>query len=81
MLIFAGASSQPISSAAIDSLTERVMKTFNVPGIAVAVIKDDKVIHSKGYGVRSIATGKPMDANTLFAVASNTKAFTAAALP
>ncbi|MCU0457622.1 MAG: serine hydrolase [Bacteroidales bacterium] len=56
------------------------MKEFNIPGIAVAVVKDDRVIHMKGYGVRSIATGQKTDKNTLFAIASNTKAFTAAAL-
>ncbi len=69
-----------LSSTAIDSLAERSLKTFNVPGIAVAIIKDGKVIHSKGYGVRSLRTGKPTDENTLFGIASNSKAFTAAAL-
>jgi len=72
--------SQPVTSTGIDSLVEKSMKTFNVPGIAVAVVKDDKVIHAKGYGVRSIQTQKKMDENTLFAIASNSKAFTAAAL-
>jgi CubicO group peptidase (beta-lactamase class C family) len=72
--------SQPLSSDTIDRLTERVLKEFNVPGIAVAVVKDDRVIHMKGYGVRSVATGEKTDENTLFAIASNTKAFTTAAL-
>ncbi len=71
---------QPLSSISIDSLVERSMKAFNVPGIAVAVIKDGKVIHSKGYGVRSLNTGERMDENTLFGIASNSKAFTAATL-
>ncbi len=72
--------SQPLSSKKIDRLTERVRQEFNVPGIAVAVIKDDEVIHMQGYGVRSIATGGKTDEKTLFAIASNTKAFTVAAL-
>ena len=72
--------SQPLTSEQIDNLTEKTMKTFNVPGIAVAVVKDGKVVHMKGYGVSSIITGKKTDENTLFAVASNSKAFTAAAL-
>ena len=72
--------SQPLSSGKIDRLTERVRKEFNVPGIAVAVVKDGAVIHMKGYGVRSIATGEKTDEKTLFAIASNTKAFTVAAL-
>ncbi|MBS1681839.1 MAG: serine hydrolase [Bacteroidetes bacterium] len=72
--------SQPLTSKAIDDLTERSMKAFNVPGIAVAVIKDGKVIHSKGYGVRSLNTMQKVDENTLFGIASNSKAFTAATL-
>src|SRR5665647_1661701 len=80
LLLVISAYSQPITSPEIDSLVERTMKVFNVPGIAVAVVKDDKVIHMKGYGVSSIATGKKTDENTLFAIASNSKAFTSAAL-
>jgi len=72
--------SQPLTSDQIDKLAEQTLKVFNVPGIAVAVIKDDQVIHMNGYGVSSIATGKKTDANTLFAIASNSKAFTSAAL-
>lgn len=72
--------SQGLTSQAIDSLAERALKAFNVPGIAVAVIKDGKVIHSKGYGVRSLRTMQKVDENTLFGIASNSKAFTAAAL-
>jgi CubicO group peptidase (beta-lactamase class C family) len=71
---------QPVTSDEIDSLVEKSMKTFNVPGIAVAVIKDGEVIHAKGYGVRSIKTQQKIDEHTLFAIASNSKAFTAAAL-
>ncbi|HCW06039.1 MAG TPA: serine hydrolase, partial [Cytophagales bacterium] len=71
---------QPLTSKAIDELTERSMKAFDVPGIAVAVIKDGKIIHSKGYGVRSLNTKEKVDENTLFGIASNSKAFTAATL-
>lgn len=71
---------QPLTSKQIDSLAERSMKAFNVPGIAVAVIKDGKIIHEKGYGVRSLNTQQKMDENTLFGIASNSKAFTATAL-
>jgi CubicO group peptidase (beta-lactamase class C family) len=46
--------SQVISSRQIDSLTELVLKTFDVPGIAVGVVKDGKLIHAKGYGVRVV---------------------------
>lgn len=71
---------QVLSSAEIDELSERALKSFNVPGIAVAVIKDGKVIHAKGYGVRNIATGEKVNENTFYGIASNSKAFTTAAL-
>src|ERR1700722_5989844 len=74
------ARSQPITSRQIDSLTELTLKTFDVPGIAVAIVKDGKVIHAKGYGVRSLNTKQKVDENTLFGIASNSKAFTVAAL-
>lgn len=73
-------SAQVLTSKQIDSVAEQTLRTFNVPGVAVAVIKDGKVVHSKGYGVRSIKSNQRVDENTLFGVASNTKAFTAAAL-
>lgn len=72
--------SQPLSSPEIDQLVELTMKTFHVPGLAVAVIKDGKVVHSRGYGVSSLKTGEKVDENTLFGIASNSKAFTAATL-
>jgi CubicO group peptidase (beta-lactamase class C family) len=55
-------------------------KTFDVPGIAVAIVKDGKVVLEQGFGLREVGKAAPVDAHTLFAIASNTKAFTAAAL-
>jgi CubicO group peptidase (beta-lactamase class C family) len=80
MFVFITAWSQPLTPDQIDKIAGQTMEALNVPGIAVAVVKDDKVIHMKGYGVSSIITGKKTDENTLFAIASNSKAFTAAAL-
>jgi CubicO group peptidase (beta-lactamase class C family) len=56
------------------------MRTFEVPGLAVAVVKDGEVVLTRGYGVRRAGEPAPVDAHTLFGIASNTKAFTAAAL-
>ena len=67
-------------SADFDAYVDNVRKSFDVPGIAVAVVKDGKVVLAKGYGTRDIAAGQPVGADTLFAIASNTKAFTAASL-
>ena len=71
---------QIINSSQIDSLVNLTLKTFDVPGISVAVVKDGKVVHSKGYGLRSLKNNLPTDENTLFGIASNSKAFTASAL-
>lgn len=69
-----------MSDQAIDALVANSMKTFNVPGIAVAVVKDGETVYAKGHGVRSINAAEKVDANTLFGIASNSKAFTSAAL-
>ncbi len=71
---------QYISPAEIDTLVQKTLTTFDVPGIAVAVVKDGKIIHAKGYGVRSLNTRQKVDEHTLFGIASNSKAFTVAAL-
>jgi CubicO group peptidase (beta-lactamase class C family) len=64
----------------IDEYAARAGRDWEVPGFAVAVVKDDKVVFAKGYGVREMGKPEPVDKDTLFAIASNTKAFTSAAL-
>ena len=64
----------------IDRLAERIQQTFAVPGMAVAIVKDGKVLFAKGYGVREAGKPDKVDAKTLFGIGSNTKAFTVAAL-
>jgi CubicO group peptidase (beta-lactamase class C family) len=66
--------------ADLDAYVARDMKAFDVPGIAVAIVKDGKVVLAKGYGVRKLGEATPVDENTLFGIGSNTKAFTSAAL-
>ncbi|MGY0035573.1 serine hydrolase [Pedobacter sp. NJ-S-72] len=65
-----------LSPNKIDSLVENAMKRFNVAGVAVGIVKDGKVLYSKGYGVKSTITKEKVDARTQFAIASNSKAFT-----
>ncbi len=69
-----------ISSQEIDALVEKAMKEFKVAGVAIAVVKDGKIVHEKGYGVKSVDTKLPVNVNTNFQIASNSKAFTTAAL-
>ena len=64
----------------IDAYAARAGKDWKVPGFAVAIVKDDKVVFAKGYGLRELGKPEPVDENTLFAIASNSKAFTSAAL-
>jgi CubicO group peptidase (beta-lactamase class C family) len=64
----------------LDSVVERARREFDVPGIAVAIVKDGRAVFEKGYGVRTLGQPKPIAPDTLFGIASNTKAFTAAAL-
>lgn len=71
---------QGLSSHQIDSIVNRSLETFPSAGLAVSVVKDGKLIHAKGYGYASIESKEAVDENTLFAIASNSKAFTAAAL-
>lgn len=63
-----------------DAYVRRVMETFTVPGLSVAIVKDGKVVLAKGYGVRRMGEPAPVDAKTRFGIASNTKLFTATAL-
>lgn len=76
----AQAQALPAQLQDFDARVERVREQFDIPGIAVAIVKDGEVVLARGYGVRE--QGKPgaVDARTQFAIASNTKAFTAAAL-
>src|SRR5688500_12799709 len=64
----------------IDAYAEKAGRDWKVPGFSVAIVKDDRVVFAKGYGVRELGKAEAVDADTLFAIASNTKAFTAAAL-
>lgn len=64
----------------IESSITRAMSTFQVPGIAVAIIKDNQVVLSKGFGVLKQGSKAQVNADTLFGIASNTKAMTAALL-
>jgi CubicO group peptidase (beta-lactamase class C family) len=69
-----------LTSADIDRLVEDAMEKFTVAGVAVGVVKDGAIVHARGYGLKSVDTGEKVDEHTSFAIASNSKAFTTAAL-
>jgi CubicO group peptidase (beta-lactamase class C family) len=70
----------PISPQQIDDVAARAMKSFHVPGIAIGIVKDGKLVFAKGYGVRQLGAAGKVDPHTVFQIGSNSKAFTAAAL-
>ena len=76
----ANVKSQNITSLQIDSIVASSMSEMPHAGIAVAVVANGKVIHAAGYGITSAVTQNKVDENTLFAIASNSKSFTAMAL-
>ena len=82
ILIFSAALLQAQSAPPpdLDAYVANSMKTFDVPGMAVAIVKDGKVVVAKGYGVRKMGDPTPVDERTMFGIGSNTKAFTTAAL-
>ncbi len=66
--------------AGLEGYVTKAMSEWEVPGLAIAVVKDDKVVLASGYGVRKLGEDTPVDADTLFAIGSSSKAFTAACL-
>jgi CubicO group peptidase (beta-lactamase class C family) len=73
-------SGQPAPLVGLDDYIQRAMVDWEVPGLAIAVVKDDSVVYARGYGLREVGSPHRVDENTLFAIASTTKAMTAAAL-
>ncbi|MFM7784130.1 MAG: serine hydrolase domain-containing protein, partial [Gammaproteobacteria bacterium] len=69
-----------LTPAQIDRLVERTMAAYPIPGIAVGVVAGGELVYAKGFGVRARSGAERVDADTLFGIGSNTKAFTAAAL-
>lgn len=60
----------------LDTYINRALHDWNIPGVAVAIVKDGKLVLAKGFGKQSIARNDNVDENTLFMIGSNTKAFT-----
>lgn len=63
-----------------DEYANQALKAWEVPGVAIAIVKDDKVVFAKGYGVRELGKPTPVNERTMFAIGSASKAFTAAAI-
>ena len=68
----------PESLKDFDDFVNHTLKEWNVPGVGIAIVQDSQVVLAKGYGLRDVEAGLPVDENTLFAIGSSSKAFTAA---
>jgi CubicO group peptidase (beta-lactamase class C family) len=77
---YAQTSEESIDLSQLETYFVEAMRNWKIPGMAVAIVKDDKVVLAKGFGVKEYSKEDKVDEMTLFAIASNTKAFTAAAL-
>ena len=84
LLVLAGLAAPSAQSTAappdLDAYVGRVLTVFDVPGLALSIVKDGQVVVAKGYGVRRKGEPAPVEPRTLFGIASNTKVVTAAAL-
>ncbi len=64
----------------LDKYYQKTLAEWHIPGMAIAITNGDSIIFSKGYGYANLDQKTKVDGNTLFAIASNTKAFTAASI-
>jgi Beta-lactamase class C and other penicillin binding proteins len=78
--LVAVAASAQLSVAVLDKDARDTIAAWHLPGLAIAVVQNDKVIFVKGYGIKEIGKSQPLTAGTLFEIGSTTKAFTATAL-
>jgi CubicO group peptidase (beta-lactamase class C family) len=79
-LVTVASAQQEVIPPGLDAYVEKVLQSFQVPGIALGIVKDGKIVLAKGYGVRKLGDPARVDENTLFSIASNSKAFTATAM-
>lgn len=86
LLLLAGASTAPLAAQGkepfpgLDAYIETAMRTWKVPGMGLAIVRNDSVIYAHGYGVREVGRPDRVDDRTIFAIGSSSKAFTAASI-
>jgi CubicO group peptidase (beta-lactamase class C family) len=83
LVLFVGllsAQAQDAPLRGFDDYFNKAIKDWGVPGVAIAVVKDDRIVFAKGYGVRELGKPSPVDERTMFAIGSSSKAFTATAI-
>ncbi|WP_026813220.1 serine hydrolase [Arenibacter certesii] len=78
--LFSSIFAQEFLPANFDSWLESSRQDWKIPGMAVGIVKDGEVVFAKGFGEKRLGSGEPVDANTIFSIASVSKNMTAAAL-
>ena len=71
------AAAQEATLNGFDDYVNKALKDWELPGLAIAIVKNDKIVYAKGFGVRKLGDPAPVDEKTLFAIGSSSKAFTA----
>ena len=82
ILICAGqfAHAQEAPGKEFDEYVNKALKQWQVPGVSIAIVKNDQIVFARGYGVRKLGDPAPVDEKTLFAIGSSSKAFTATSI-
>lgn len=80
LVLTSPAGAQSAEFAQLETFVQAEMKTTNVPGLAIAIVKGNRVVFARGFGVASVETKAPVTTDTLFQIGSVTKSFTAAAV-
>lgn len=75
-----GEKASKVNLKGFSKFVEKMMKEWEVPGAAIAIVKDSKVVFVRGYGYRDMKKKLKVTPDTLFAIGSCTKAFTATIL-
>lgn len=79
-LVSLPALAQPAPLSGLNDYINKALKDWEIPGLAIAVVKDDSIVYMKGFGVQKVGTNIPVNERTIFAIASTSKAITSAAL-
>src|ERR1043166_2222558 len=80
LLIAPLAAAQTIDTKAVDRIVQRTLDAWKVPGAAIAIVENDKLVYANGYGVRELGKSDRVTTDTLFEIASTSKAFTATSI-
>jgi CubicO group peptidase (beta-lactamase class C family) len=80
LLLTFPALAQSVEPRAVDRIMVETMRAWRAPGAAVAIVRNDRVVYTKGYGTKDLTTMAPVTPDTMFQIASATKAFTTTAM-